>query len=167
MSSTDTASKLRDLLVGQFAPDGNATAVALVDAVLQKSCSYSVSCPLDASINTVSVDTLDTSTALRMKATSFKITALAALTETNTNLATMQLVYNNGNGGTDTVVALAYTNIAGGLGNLVANTPAAFSITAANSIIPAGSCVQIKTTKSGAGGVALSYRSFHLKCTPL
>ncbi len=167
MSGTDTGQKLRDVMVASIAPDMNATATGIVDSFLTKVCSYTVSCPLDASINTVSVDTLDTSTALRMKCSSFKITSHTALTETNTNLATIQLVYNNGNGGSDTVVALAYTNVAGGLGNLVANTPASFSVTAANSVIPAGSCLQIKTTKAGAGGLALAYRTFEFKGKPV
>ncbi len=161
MSGTDTASKLRDVLVAGLA-DGSTTSTGLVEGLLSNSLRYTWSRPLDVAASTASVDTLDASTALRMKVSSFKITAAVAVTETDTDLATLQLVYNNGNGGSDTVVALAYTNIAGGLGNLTANKPASFSVTAGNSVIPAGSCLQLKTTKGG-NGVALPYRSYEVK----
>ncbi len=166
--STDTAQKFRDLFVAMFAPDMNTTATALVDAVLNQELRYNVSEPLDASINTASTHTLDQSTNITMVAKTFKVVTDTNITGTNTNVANFSLVYNNGAGGTDTVLCTINTAASNnsGTGNITAGTAYSFALTAANVRIPSGSQVQIKTTKAGAGGVALPFRSFELKCAP-
>lgn len=158
--STDNAQKLLDLQVASLAPDMNATAVALVqgDQVIK----YKANLPIDASINTTANIILDMATPIKYKVTAFKVALNAALTETNTNLAQIQLVYNNANGGADTNIALVYTNVAGGIGNVVAAIPNSITLTAANQVIPAGSQVIIRETKAGAGGLTLPMRYYEV-----
>jgi hypothetical protein len=74
------------------------------------------------------------------------------VTAANTDFATISLVYNNGGGGADTVVASANTaNVVGALGAVTANIPASVTINTSNQVIPAGSQVMVIVTKSGAG----------------
>ena len=164
--STDNAQKLSDLLVASLAPDGNATATALVAASQVNTIKYKAYLPLDASINTTANVILDMATPIKYKVSAFKVALNAALTETNTNLAQIQLVYNNANGGSDTNIALVYTNVAGGIGNVTAAIPASITLTAANQVIPAGSQVAIRETKAGAGGLVLPMRFYEVTLIP-
>lgn len=176
-SSTDTANRLLDLLRALFAPDMSTTALGIVDGAF-KICARAhqpadshiilagvtnIQLPNTVAANVTHVHTLFDSTPVAMRVETFKLTPQAAWTEANTNFSTFALVYNNGNGGTDTTIATANTAVAGGLGNTTANTPAAFTVTAANAAVPSGSCVQIKVTKSGASGMQLPDISFTVK----
>jgi hypothetical protein len=166
--STDTNQKFRDTFVAAFAPDMNATATALVSAVLNQTVKYNCSQPLDASINTATTHTLDASTLLAFRATTFKVMTHTTITSVNTNVAQFSLVYNNGNGGSDTLVVAnitTATTAGSGTGDITAGTPYAFTINSTNASIPAGSQVQVKIIKSGAGGNALPALSFELKGT--
>lgn len=166
--STDSGQKFRDVFVASFAPDMNATATALVDAYLNQEIRYNVSQPLDASINTASTHTLDQSTAIQFRAKTFKVVVGTTISAANTNVATMALVYNNGAGGSDTTIASinTATTAGGGSGDITAGTAYAFTLNTSNVVIPAGSQVQVKVTKSGAGGLALPFLSFELKGVP-
>lgn len=175
--STDTGQKLIDLIDSFFAADRDSASANLVKnaflvkhraAQMRDSNIYLAADNVLAAPNTIAgnvthVHTLDPSTPCRFKVTAFRLTPQVGWTETNTNLATFQLVYNNGNGGADTVIAQAFTNVAGGLGNTTSNTPAAFTITAANAVVPASNCLQIKVTKSGAAGLQLPDISFDVR----
>ncbi len=166
--STDSNQKYRDAFVAMFAPDMNATATAIVSAVLNQTIKYNASQPLDASINTATTHTLDQSTGLALKVNTFKVIVGTTVTAVNTNVAQFSLVYNNGNGGADTIVVAnitTATTAGSGTGDLTAGVAYSFSINATNSSIPAGSQVQVKVIKSGAGGNALPALSFELKGT--
>lgn len=164
--STDSGQKLTDLLTASLAPDMNTTATALVIASQQNTIKYKAGLPIDASINTTANIILDMATPIKYKVTSFKVALNAALTETNTNLAQIQLVYNNANGGIDTNIALVYTNVSGGIGNVLAAVPNSITLTAANVVIPAGSQVAIRETKAGAGGLTLPMRYYEVTLVP-
>lgn len=161
--STDNAQKITDLLVAGLAPDMDATSVALIKAIAPSTVKYkSGMIPLDASINTTANIILDMATQVKYKVTAFKVALNAALTETNTNLAQIQLVYNNANGGADTNIALVYTNVSGGIGNVLAAIPNSITLTTANVVIPAGSQVIVRETKAGAGGLVLPMRAYEV-----
>ncbi len=166
--STDSTQKFRDLYVAQFAPDMAAAAAAVVDAILSTNFHYSASQPLDASINTASTWTLDQNTQAQFRVKTFKVVVGTNVTSANTNVATMALVYNNGAGGSDTTIASTNTATTGGsgTGDLVAGTAYSFALTAANVVVPAGSQLQIKVTKAGAGGLALPCLTFDVKGVP-
>jgi hypothetical protein len=167
--STDSASKFRDLFVAQFAPDMAAAAQSVVDGVLNQEFVYSKERAFDANSNSTSVHTLDMSTLNQMRVRTFKWSTRANVTADNTNLATVQLVYNNGNSGSDTVIATSNTatTAGGGSGNLTLEVPFAFTINATNAVVPAGSQVQVKVTKAGAGGLLLPHSSFEVKASPV
>lgn len=167
--STDNAQKFRDLFVSQFAPDMNSTATALVDAVLNQEFKYSVSQPLDASVNTASTWTLDQATGVAMLCKSFKVVVGTTVTGANTSVANFALVYNNGAGGADTTIYTQNTAAANsnGTGDLTAGTAYAFTANATNVRIPAGSQVQIKITKAGGGGLALPCLSLEFRAAPV
>lgn len=95
---------------------------------------------------------LDPATDYQMKVEEYKVAATGAITAANTDFATFDLMYNNGNGGAFTTVASANTeNKTGSLGAVTANIPVAVTVTAANAVIPAGSQIVIRVSKSGAG----------------
>jgi hypothetical protein len=174
--STDTGQKFIDAFASFFAPDRDATAVALAQNMA--AVKYRIHQDKDANLTNVNGNglvtdkqdyniahtyTVDPSTLVRFKVSSFKMTAAVNIAAANTNYATVQLVYNNGNGGSDTVIAAANTeNKSGSLGAVTSAIPASFTVTAANAVVPSGSCVQIKVTKSGAGGLALPELDFHV-----
>ncbi len=167
--STDTAQKFKDLFVAMFAPDMSAAAAALVGANVNQNFRYNVSQPLDASINTASTHTLDQATLVQMRASTFKVVVGTSITAANTNVATIALVYNNGNGGSDTTICSANTatTAGGGTGDITAGTAYSFTANTTNALIPAGSQVQVKVTKAGTGGLALPALSFELKAVPV
>jgi hypothetical protein len=109
----------------------------------------------DAAAATAASFGLDPVTDVDFKVTSVRFTPGAALTSDDTNYATLSLVYNNGAGGSDTVVATATTKTSGGggTGNWTADTPVTIAITAANAVVPAGSNLQFKIAKTGTGVV--------------
>lgn len=165
--STDTGAKFRDSLVGLLAPDMNTTAVALVDSFLNQEVRYTAAQPLNTAAATASTLTFDASTLLAMRAKTFKVITHATVTADNTNYATMALVYNNGNGGSDTTVATANTTIPGATAATNDITALiAYSFTCNATAIPAGSQVQVKVTKV-ASGVALPALTFELKGVPV
>lgn len=166
--STDNAQKFRDAWVAFWGPDMSAAANSLCDAMLNQEFHVVSSQPLDASINTASTHTLDQNTGVTMLAKTFKVIVGTNVTADNTNNATIALVYNNGAGGSDTTVATINTaaSAAGGTGNITAGTAYALTINATNARIPAGSQIQVKVTKSGAGGLALPFTSFDFKAAP-
>ena len=163
--SIDNAQKFRDAFAALFAPDMNATALALADSMLQQELSYSRSQPVDAAASTAGTRTFDQSTSFPMVVKAFKIITSGNVTADDTNYATVALVYNDGAGGSDTTIASKTTKITGGTGNLTAGIAYSFAITAANARIPAGSQVQVKVTKAGTG-VSLPVSTFELKCAP-
>lgn len=164
-----TGSQFRDEFRNVFAPDSNTTAQALADAVFDQPFMYRCDRPYDANANSTSVHTLDTSTATQVRVKTFKWGLRASVTSDNTNNATVALVYNNGNGGSDTTVATinTATTAGGGSGNITLEVPYSVAVTAANAIIPSGSQLQVKVTKSGAGGLALPHSSFEVKAAPV
>lgn len=173
-SSVDSASKLLDCLRAMFAPDMSTSAIGIVNGTFK--IGYNCGRPADSNVylaaanilaapntiagNVTSTHTLCANTQVQQTFESFHITTNAAISQAATNLATIQLVYNNGNGGTDTVIAGGNTAVAGGVANTTANVPSAISITAANATVAAGSCIQIKVTKSGAAGKELPFVHF-------
>jgi len=119
------------------------------------------------SINVASTHTIYPSTPIHFRCKHFKLVAKANIAQTNTNFATINLVYNDGTGNADTVIASANTeNKTGALGAVTSAVPLSFTLTAANARIPAGSCVQIKVTKSGAGGLEMPELDFEVGLTP-
>jgi hypothetical protein len=166
--STDTAAKFRDALVGLMAPDMNSTATALVDGFLNQSVRYNVSQPLNTAAATASTHTLDGSTLLQMRVKTFKVITHANVTADNTSYATIALVYNNGNGGSDTTIALGNTANAGAAGAPTGDITAliAYSFTCNATPVPAGNQLQVKITKVSSG-VALPALSFEVKGVPV
>ena len=175
--STDSGSKFRDAFVAMFAPDMASAATSLVDALIQTPFHYAVDRQADnvgngaagsgALANTS--HTLDASTLAQFKVTGFKVTAHAAVTSDNSNFTWINLVYNNGAGGSDTVVATVNTatTLGGGTGNLAADQPKAITLVANNNVVvPAGSQLMIKTLKAGTG-VSLPILSFDVKGAPV
>jgi hypothetical protein len=173
-SSTDNASKLLGALQAMLAPDMSSTAVGIVNGAFK--VNFTTTRAIDSNLalaagastiagNIASTHTLSHSTPVQMTIESFYATSTAAITSANTNVATFALVYNNGNGGTDTTIASANTatTAGGGTGDFTAGVPLSISLTAANVTVPAGSCLQVKVTKSGATGKELSYMSFTAK----
>lgn len=155
--STDTNRKFRDAFKRLFAPDCDATASTLVTAMLNQVVVYSAHQVLDASINTAGTYTLDQSTGLSITALTFKVITHANVTAVNTNTAVFSLVYNNGNGGTDTTIASinTATTAGGGSGDITALVPLSIAVNSSTQVIPAGSQVQVKITKEGTGGNTL------------
>ncbi len=167
--STDTNQKFRDAFVAQFAPDMNSTATALVDAWLNQEIKYNSNQPPDANINVATTHCLDASTLMQMRVKTFKVTVGANVTSANTNIAIIALVYNNGAAtGADTVLCNINTQTAGAssTGDLTANSPYSFTLNSSNVVVPIGSCLQVKVTKVGAGGLALPSCSFEVKGVP-
>ncbi len=116
---------------------------------------YKVDKVADAATSTTATYTLDYSTPGRFRVDAVTYVPHAALTADNTNLATLELGYNNGNGGSDTGIATINTaaTAGGGSGNWTADIGVALTITAANSVVPSGSQVQWNLTKGGAAVV--------------
>jgi hypothetical protein len=166
--STDTAAKFRDALVALMAPDMNATAVALVDNFLNQTVKYSAYQPLDTAAATASTVTVDQSTLLQMRVKTFKVITHADVVSDNTSYANMALVYNNGNGGSDTVIATANTANTGAAGTPTGTITAqvAYSFTCNATPVPAGSQLQVKITKVSSG-YALPSRTFEVKGVPV
>lgn len=164
--STDTGQKVVDLLTASLAPDMNTTATALVQAMQPATVKYKAYLPIDAGTTTTANIILDMSTPIKYKVTALRLALNAALTETNTNLAQVQLVWNNANGGADTNIALVYTNVSGGIGNVTAAIPNSLTLTAANVVVPSGSQVAIRETKAGSGGLTLPMRFYEVTLVP-
>jgi hypothetical protein len=161
--STDTGGKLRDAFTAHFAPDMASAAVAVMEQ--QQKVRYQVGHPLDASINTVGNWILDENVQVQFYVQNFKMVVGANVTSNNTSLATISLVTNNGNGGSDTTIATANTatTAGGGTGDLTNGIPYSFTVTAANSLVAAGNQLAVRITKSGAGGLALPNTSYFVK----
>ncbi len=164
-SSIDTGQKLADALAAMFAPDVDSDARAVAAGMFR--VKYTATQPLDSNVqlaagastiagNVAYTHTLDPSTATQFRISTFHITGTAGVTSAAGNLALITLVYNNGNGGSDTSIGVYNTAATA----LTAGTPLSVSLTAANVIVPAGSCIQIKTTKSGTLGKELPALSF-------
>lgn len=169
-SSNDTSTKFLDILRAMFGPDMTSTALGIVNGAFKMS--YRAMQPADSNVNLAAgpaqtiagnvayTHTLCSNTQSQMTIEAFKITTTAALSQAATNIATIALVYNNGNGGSDTTIASGNTAVAGGVANTTAGVPSAISITAANQVVPVNSCLQIKVTKSGASGKELPAIAF-------
>ncbi len=155
--------QFRDVFVAAFAPDLATAATSLVNNMLDRTVSFRTGTGvLDASTNTAGTYTLDQSTSLPLTVKTFKVIVYANVTADDTNNATFALVYNNGNGGSDTTIASGNhaTTGSGGLGTLTSAIATSISINSTNQVIPAGSQVQIKITKAGAGGSPLPVTDF-------
>jgi hypothetical protein len=141
--------ELREALYGLLGGH-SAASKALIDTL--SAVQYKVDKVADAATSTTSTYTLDYSTGPRFRVDAVKYVPHASLTSDNTNLATLELVYNNGNGGSDTVIATinTATTAGGGSGNWTADIGVALAVTAANAVVPAGSQVQLNVTKGGA-----------------
>ncbi len=116
---------------------------------------------LDVAASTVQSFGLDPVTDTDVKYDAVYFTPHAALTANDTDYATLSLVYDAGPG-TDVVVATRTTQITGGSGDWVADTPVALTITAANAVVPAGKNLMFKITKAGSG-VAVPAGGFNAK----
>ena len=144
-----SSGQLREALYGLLG--GHSTAAkALIDA--WSSVKYKIDKPADAATSTSATYTLDYSVPSSFRVDAVKYVPHAALTANNSNLATLKLVTNNGNGGSDTVVATINTAAAaaGGTGNWTADIGQALTVTAANAVVTSGSQLQFKMTKGGA-----------------
>lgn len=148
-----TGKELKDAVLAQFASEGTSAAESLAKAAFvgYKECLSRVA---DAAATTNVNLCADYSTGVGIRVTGVAFVPSAALTAHNTNYVSMQLVYNNGNGGSDTVVAMANSTIAGAAlatNDWVANIAETLTITAANAVIPSGSQVQFKFLKVSSG----------------
>jgi hypothetical protein len=164
---TDNGQKFRDEWVRFWAPDADVNATAIADSALQRIFAYeSYQSDLGATTNNSTM--LDASVDIAFIVTSVKVSVSANVTSDNTNNAVFSLVYNNGNGGSDTTIATinTATTAGGGTGNITKDTPTTVTITAANSRVPAGQSVYWKVTKQGAGGLAV-HHSFAVKARPI
>ncbi len=98
--------------------------------------------------------TVDGSTGVGIRITSVKGAVQGGHVSDNTDYCSMQLVYNNGNGGSDTIVATANTTNSGATAatdTITEDQPFDFTLTDANVNIPEGSHVQLKLLKLGSG----------------
>lgn len=164
----DTISKFRDEFVAGFAPQFDSASQNVADGFLKQCYCYNVDRPFDANSNSTSIHTLDASTNGVMTITSFKVCLRTTLTSANTNVATFALVYNDGAAGADTTIASlnTATTAGGGTGDITAEIPMAITLNTSNIQVPAGKQLQIKVTKSGAGGCSLSAASFICQARP-
>lgn len=144
--------ELREALYGLLGGH-SAAAKALIDGYCQ--VKYKVDKPADAATSTTSAYTLDYSVPTRFRVDAVKYVPHATLTADNTNLATLALVANNGNGGADTTIATINTaaTAGGGSGNWSADVGVALTVTAANAVVTSGSQLQLRITKGGAAVV--------------
>lgn len=96
--------------------------------------------------------TIDASTAAPVQFSQAIYVPQAALTSNATNFRTLSVVWNNGNGGADTVLMRINTTPTanGGTGNMTANRRYTLNTVSATDV-PAGSMVQFKVTHSGTG----------------
>lgn len=177
--NTDTSQKLADKLRALLGADpSNAAYITLIEGWLNKPVTYRCDRTIDLNVsvaggttiagNATSQHTLDANTQFQVTAKSFKIITNANVTAANTNCATFALVYNNGNGGTDTTIATinTATTAGGGSGNLTVGVPFSVPLTAANVVVPAGSQIQIKVTKAGTPGMELPQLSMEAVFQP-
>lgn len=153
--------ELREALYGLLGGH-SAASKALIDAFSQ--VQYKADKVLDAAAGTVSTYGLDDSTGARFKVTSAVYVPHAALTANDTNYGTVSLVYNDGIGGADVVVATMQTTITAGTGDWVAFVNEPLTVTAANAVIPTGKQLAVKFTKT-ASGVAIPAGSLIVKGT--
>jgi len=174
--STDTGQKYRDAFGALFAPDGDSTSEALIDNMLQIKYNATRGTVMaenaDSTVNSVWSSTLDRRTTVRMlvqEAYLISDNSWSTTSNVNTNVAILSLVYNNGNGGSDTTIATINTaTVAGGGGGLVtASVPYALTINTTNQVVPAGSLLAFKLTKSGAGGCSTGTFSISVKAKPV
>lgn len=147
-----TAGELREALYGLLGGN-NTAAQAIIDGFAK--VRYTVHKMADAATSTSTAFTFDNSVPNRFRVDSCKIIPHASLTASNADNATLQLVANNGNGGSDTVIATinTATTAGGGSGNWTADIGVALTVTAANAVVASGSQVQLRITKSGAAVV--------------
>lgn len=149
--ASGSGKELESAVLAQFAAEGTAAAEDLCKAAF---ASYKcvVSRGLDATAAANVTLTCDDSTGVGLFITGVKFIPGAALTSDNTSYVSMQLVYNNGNGGSDTIVATANSTNTGatlGTGDWVAGVAEALTVSSAS--IPSGSQVQVKFLKYGSG----------------
>jgi hypothetical protein len=150
-----TGKELKDAVLAQFASEGTSAAESLAKAAFvgYKEC---LSRGLDAAAGNHVNLCADYSTGVGIRVTGVAFVPSAALTANNTNYVSLKLVYNNGNGGSDTIVAMANSSNTGatlGTGDWVSDVAEALTITAANAVIPSGSQVQVKFEKVASGVV--------------
>lgn len=147
-----TAGELREALYGLLGGNNSAAQTVIDNFVKVR---YSAHKMADAATSTSSTFTFDNNVPNRFRVDSCKIVPHASLTSNNTDLATLQLVANNGNGGSDTVIAAinTATTAGGGSGNWTADIGVALTVTAANAVVSSGSQLQVKITKGGAAVV--------------
>lgn len=157
--STDTGQKLIDVVVPAFAPDGDATSVALVQNSLLRRKWNLLKHPADAAAGTALEVPFET-TDQRYAITSVTIHPAAALTGDPTNNATISLEHDDGAGGANTVVATITTTA-----SWTAQVPVDVPITAANKIVNSGRQLIFKIAKGGTG-VAVPAMTFTVKALP-
>jgi hypothetical protein len=159
-----TSGELKEALYGLLGGNSDAAKTLIDGFALVK---YKADKNVDAATSTSSTFTFDYSTPNRFRVDAVKVVPHAALTSENTNNATIALVYNNGNGGSDTTVATinTATTAAGGSGDWTAGVGVAVTITAANAVVPSGSQLQVKITKNGAGAIITPTASVIVKGT--
>lgn len=153
MSSANSGKELEAAVLSQFAVQGVSLDQGIVRAAFAsfiKNMDRGLDDTAAANVNLC----CDYSTGVGVRVTECKFVSSAALTSDNTNYVNMQLVYNNGNGGADTIVAQANSTNTGatlGTGNWVAGVPVALTVNASNAVIPSGSQVQFKFLKVASG----------------
>lgn len=174
----DTIAKQMGALGGLLAPGADTTSQAVFLALQQQWCTFTQTKPQDANTGVAAGTTIAGNqaytltmapvTAFKMKVASFYVTSCAALNMVNTNIATINLVWNNGNGGSDNVIFTGNTtNAGGGIGNIVAGTPLLLALTNTTAaIVPSGSCIQVKISKAGAGGCEFPQSEFTVIAQP-
>lgn len=156
--------EIREALYGLLGGHSSA-AKTLIDNFVQ--VKYKVDKVADAATSTSATYTMDYSVPTRFRVDACKIVPHASLTSDNTNNATFQLVSNNGNGGSDTVIATinTATTAGGGSGNWTADIGVALTVTAANAVVSSGSQLQLRQTKSGVAAVSVPACSIIVKGT--
>lgn len=160
--ATDTGQKLIDVMDASVTPDLTSAGKNVVEGFMQ--VKYVAHKNADANVNSTYTFTFDSNVAVRFMVDTLKLTFEQAITETNTNLATFNLVYNNGAGGSDTTIATANTAVGGGVTNTSANQPRSITLSSNTAlwVVDRLSCLQLKITKAGAGGLALPPMSFEV-----
>lgn len=131
----------------------SSTEDALADEVVRK---YLVVNPGTAIANTaITMPLIVTNEQYRVVAV--KYCGSAAVTADNTNYKSLQLVYDNANGGSQTVIAIANTTIptsGNATNNWTANVPVSLTVQSANAVVPSGSQISFLEVVAG-NGVAI------------
>lgn len=143
----------------QFSGSGSASEVAVARALLTEVRYTICRGANDSAAGILSTLALEHDTPFKLfadpSAQTVVYTPGFALTAADATCAVLQLVYNNANGGADTIIATANTATtgSGGTGNWTAGVPVNIPVIAANSVVPADNAVFLKITKTGAGTV--------------